>query len=77
MPLGDIAGETLGGIVRVVGRILFEIFFEIIIQGTGYVLVRTVRPKTAPDDTICAVVGLLFWVFVGVGGYFVYHATAA
>ena len=77
MPLGDIAGETLGGIVRVVGRILFEIFFEIIIQGTGYVLVRTVRPKTEPDDTICAVVGLLFWVFVGVGGYFVYHATAA
>jgi hypothetical protein len=47
MPVGEIAGEALGGFVRVVGRILFEIFFEIIIQGTGYVLVRTVRPKTA------------------------------
>ncbi len=77
MPLGEIAGEALGGFVRVVGRILFEIFFEIIIQGTGYVLVRTVRPKTEPDDTVCTVVGLLFWVCVGVGGYFVYRATAA
>ena len=77
MPLGEIAGEAIGGIVRVVGRILFEIFFELIIQGTGYVLVRTVRPKTEPDDTVCTVVGLLFWAAVGVGGYFVYRATAA
>jgi len=77
MPLGEIAGEALGGIVRVVGRILFEVFFEFIIQGTGYVLVRTVRPKTEPDDTVCTVVGLLFWVVVGIGGYFTYRATAA
>ena len=77
MPLGEIAGEALGGIVRVVGRILFEVFFEFIIQGTGYVVVRTVRPKTEPDDTVCTVVGLLFWVVVGIGGYFTYRATAA
>ena len=77
MLLGEIAGEALGGIVRVVGRILFEVFFEFIIQGTGYVLVRTVRPKTEPDDTVCTVVGLLFWVVVGIGGYFTYRATAA
>ena len=77
MPLGEIAGEALGGIVRVVGRILFEVFFEFTIQGTGYVLVRTVRPKTEPDDTVCTVVGLLFWVVVGIGGYFTYRATAA
>ena len=77
MPLGEIAGEALGGIVRVVGRILFEVFFEFIIQGTGYVLVRTVRPKTEPDDTVCTVVGLLFWVVAGIGGYFTYRATAA
>ncbi|MBB3922808.1 MULTISPECIES: hypothetical protein [Xanthomonas] len=77
MPLGEIAGEALGGIVRVVGRILFEVFFELTIQGTGYILVRTVRPEAEPDDTICTVVGLLFWVVVGVGGYFVYRATAA
>ena len=77
MPLGEIAGEALGGIVRVVGRILFEVFFEFIIQGTGYVLVRTVRPKTEPDDTVCTVVGLLFWVVVGIGGYFTYRTTAA
>lgn len=77
MPLGEIASDALGGVARVVGRILFEVFFEFIIQGTGYVLVRTVRPKTEPDDTVCAVVGLLFWAAVGVGSYFAYRAAAA
>ena len=77
MPLGDIAGEALGGIFRVVGRILFEVFFEFIIQGTGYLLVRIFKKEAEPDDTVCTVVGLLFWLAVGIGGYFIYRATAA
>ena len=76
MPLGEIAGEALGGIFRVVGRIIFEIFFELIIQGAGYALVRMVRPRAKPDDTICAVVGFIFWVVLGTGGYFAYRAIA-
>jgi len=76
MPLGEIAGEALGGFVRIVGRIIFEVLFEFIIQGTGYILVRPFRPKAEPTDTACTVVGLLFWALVGVAGYFAYHATA-
>ena len=77
MPIGDIAGEALGGIARVVGRILFEIVFEFIIQGTGYVLLRLFRPKSEPSDTACAIVGLLFWVGALVGGFWLYHHLAA
>jgi hypothetical protein len=77
MPIGEIAGEVLGGTLRVVGRILFEVFFELIIKGTGYALVRLVRPKEEPGETTCAVVGLFFWCAVGIGSYFVYRASAA
>ena len=77
MPIGEIAGEALGGILRVVGRILFEVFFELIIKGTGYALVRLVRPKPEPSETACAVVGLLFWGAVGIGSYFIYRTSAA
>jgi hypothetical protein len=54
MPIGDIAGEALGGVVRVVGRILFEIVFEFIIRGTGYVLIRLSKPGYEPGDTASA-----------------------
>jgi len=77
MPIGEIAGEALGGIFRVVGRLVFEIFFELIIQGTGHVLIRTFRPAHEPSDKACAVVGLLFWAAAGVGGYLLYRAAAA
>ena len=77
MPIGDIAGEALGGILRVIGRILFEVFFEFILQGTGYVLIRLFRPRDEPGDTACAIVGILFWAVVGIGGYYIYRAAAA
>lgn len=76
MPIGEIAGEALGGAARFIGRVLFEFVFEFILQGTGLILVRALRPKAEPRDTTCAAVGLLFWVVVGIGGYFAYRATA-
>ena len=77
MPIGDLAGEMLGGVIRVVGRIFFEVFFELLIKGVGYALLRAVRPKLEPSETACAVIGLLFWAIAGVGGYFIYRASAA
>jgi len=76
MPLGEIAGEALGGILRALGRILFEIFFLGIIQGTGYLLIRTVSPKSEPGEFSTAVVGVSFWSAVGVAGFWVYQTLA-
>ena len=77
MPLGDLAGEAIGGVFRVVGRILVEVFFEILIKGSGYVLIRMVRPKPEPGETECAVAGLLVFIVGGVGIYFLSRAIAA
>ena len=64
MPLGDIAGETLGGIFRFVARLLVEVVVEILIQGTGYLILRTARPKSEPGETACTVAGMAFWAVV-------------
>ncbi len=77
MPIGDIAGEALGGIFRFIGRILFEMVFEVVIRGTGYALVRLFRPQADPSDTACAVVGLSVWVGAAVGGFWLYRHLAA
>lgn len=77
MPLGDIAGEALGGVLRFIGRLLFEVVVEVLIQGTGHVILRTVRPKSEPGETACTLVGLVFWATVIVLGWFLYRQSIA
>ncbi len=77
MPLGDIAGEALGGVFRFIGRLVFEVVVELLIQGAGYVILRTFRPKSEPDETACTVVGLVFWAAVIVLGWLVYRQSTA
>lgn len=72
MPVGEIAAEALGGIFRVVGRVLFEIVFELLVRGAGYVICRIFSPAIDPDGWQVAVVGIIFWVLLGGVGYFVY-----
>ena len=69
----DIVGEAFGGILRLVARIFVEIVFEILIRGTGYTLIRPFRKDTDMADGACAIVGVLAWVVIVVGGYALYH----
>lgn len=62
MPLGDIAGEALGGVLRFVARIVFEIVVEWLLRGTGALILRLMRPRHEPGETAAVVTGLLFWI---------------
>ena len=75
MPLGEIVGESLGGVLRFAGRLLFEVVFEFLIQGLGHVVIRTVRPGSEPSATACTIVGLVCWAALISAGYFVFRAT--
>jgi hypothetical protein len=75
MPIGDIVAETLGGVVRMIGRVVVELVFQLLIVGTGHAIIRSVKPTSEPSDTACAGVGVLSWAVVGIGGYFIYRAT--
>lgn len=68
--IGDIVGEVTGGVLKFIGRLIFEVAFEFLIKGAGYVLCRPFsRRKLDPDGGLVVVVGLAFWVAVGLGIY--------
>ena len=77
MPLGEIAGEVLGGIFRLVGELFLQIVVELLIKGPGYFICRLFRKEVNPDGAAVVFVGLLFWVLIGSGIYVVYRHFAS
>ena len=73
MPLDDLAGEALRGALRVVGRMLVELVFEILLKGTGHVVIRLFRPGKESGDAACALVGLLVWAGVAAGAFLLHR----
>ena len=68
MPLGDLAAGLFELVGRFIGPILVEFVFEILIQGTGYLIVRYVvflnQQEVDPDGPLATITGLSFWVAI-------------
>lgn len=77
MPLGDIAGEALGGVFRFISRMLFEIVVEWLLHGTGALILRLIRPRHEPGETAAILTGLLFWIAVIALGLWLYRQAGA
>lgn len=73
MPIGEIAGELFGGALRIIGRVLAEVFFEICIKGIGYLICRPFSRSVNPDGLLVTVVGLAAWVLILAALYFGYE----
>ena len=73
MPIGEIAGEVLGGVLRIIGRALAEVVFEICIKGLGYLVCRPFSHSVNPDGALVAVVGLIAWLLILFALYFSYE----
>ena len=72
MPIGDAAGEFLGGVLRVIGNIVLEGVLDVLIRGPGYLICRIFKKDINPDGGWVIVAGLAFWIFVAVGGFYSY-----
>ena len=70
MPIGDAAGEFLGGVLRVIGNIVLEVVLEILIRGPGYLICRIFRNDINPDGGWVIVVGVAFWILVAASGFY-------
>ena len=69
MPLGDIAGGIVDGLLRLLTRLFVDIVLEVLIRGAGYVICRRFSASVDPDGVAVLITGLLFWAAVGAGGY--------
>ena len=76
MPLGDIAGEALGGVFRFIARILFEIVVEWLLRGTGALILRLIRPRREPGEADAILTGLAFWIAVAALGLWTYRQAS-
>jgi len=74
---GEIIGEGLIVIAKLIWRVAVEIILELLIIGGGRLLIRMARPRAEPSEFVCVVVGVFFWAAVGLALYGVIQATAA
>ncbi len=72
MPIGEIAGELLGGIFKLIGRFFTEFIFEMVIKGSGYFICRSFSKQVDPDGILVVLVGLTFLGIVSVGFFIAY-----
>lgn len=77
MPVDEIAGSLLGGLFRFLAWLVVEFFVETILRGSGYWILRVLRPRHEASDTACTVVGLLAWAAIGVAAVVVIRAGMA
>lgn len=63
MPLDSIVEGFLHGALRIILWIFVEVVFEFFIKGLGYLICRPFK-KVEIDDTLCAIVGTLAWIFI-------------
>ena len=62
---GEIIGEVAVGAVKAVLRFLVEIGFEILVKGTGYLIVRPFSRRADPEGLLVVLVGLAVWMALG------------
>jgi hypothetical protein len=76
VPVGEIAGEVIGGLFRLLGHFVAEVVGELLVRGVGYTIWRRVSPDTDPDGWPSVFVGLLIWVAAFALGYWAYQHAA-
>jgi hypothetical protein len=67
---GEAIGELAAAILRMFGRVFVEVVVhalsEVAIQGMGYLICRPFKHNVRPDGLLTTVVGLTFWMGIGV-----------
>ncbi|CBL46572.1 hypothetical protein HDN1F_29890 [gamma proteobacterium HdN1] len=70
VPLGEIAGEMLGGIFRLLASFFVDVVLEVLIKGLGYLICRPFSKRLNPDGLVALAVGVIGWAAIICGLYF-------
>lgn len=69
--------DSVGDLLEVVGRFLFRILNEVLIEflckGTGYLICKPFKSNVDPDGFLVFSVGFVFWLCAVILGFHVYE----
>ena len=72
----DVIIEVAAGVLRAIGHFfvdfVLQLFFEVAIQGVGYLICKPFKADVDADGWLATSVGFLFWVLLGLSVYFGY-----
>lgn len=74
MPIGEIAGELVGPVLRFVAHIFIDLILEALVRGAGYMICRPFFKSSDPTGGLVLFVGILFWLALFVIGVFSYSS---
>lgn len=77
MPLDELTGHALGGLLRVLARVAVELLFELPVRGLGYAMLRLAGRRVREDDAACVVAGLAFWAVVALLAWLAWRTVLA
>ncbi len=76
MPLGVSAEGLVGLISRILAYLLVDICTEILIKGTGYLIVGTLSSRTSyepdPEGYVVVITGFAFWFLIGYAAFYLW-----
>ncbi|GAB2197034.1 hypothetical protein [Sessilibacter sp. MAH4] len=73
MPIGEIAGDMVVGVFRLIGSFIVDVIFEILVKGLGYLICRPFLKSIDPDGIVVVLVGFVAWIILLFTGYIVYQ----
>ena len=72
----NMALDAVGDLFEVVGRFLFRILNEVVVEffckGTGYLICKPFKPNVKPDGFLVFSVGFIFWCSAVMLGVHIY-----
>jgi len=77
VPVEELTGGLLSGALRLIWWLLSDLLLEVLIKGTGYLVLRWLRPGSKPSESAATVAGLCAWAVLGGIGFWLWHAHAA
>ena len=77
MPISDIAGEVVGGVLRFVGNLILDFVPELVLRTPGYLLCKPFKKDIDPDGTLVVCVSLAFWLVIGIAAWLIYQQLSA
>lgn len=69
----DVIGGVFKALARFVSQLFLEIFFELLLKGPGYFIVKKLTKRDPSSDGFPVIItGIVFWAVLGFGAYVIY-----